>query len=105
MPKIICKNCKAPIDENATFCPYCGISTGKKKEEIVHEVKTEEISNQRSFNDDVFCPKCGSKNIHFVNKTQGGRDFSVSNACCGTILFGPIGLLCGMGKKQKAETV
>lgn len=40
------------------------------------------------------CPKCGSDNTQYVtNNIQ--RGFSGSNACCGYILAGPLGLLCG----------
>lgn len=40
------------------------------------------------------CPKCGSENTQFCTSTSG-RGFSTGKACCGTILLGPLGLLCG----------
>ncbi len=40
------------------------------------------------------CPNCGSENIQFGTSTSGGG-FSFSNSCCGYIMLGPLGLLCG----------
>ena len=40
------------------------------------------------------CPKCGSENVQFATSTSGGG-FSFGNACCGYILAGPLGILCG----------
>lgn len=40
------------------------------------------------------CPKCGSEHIQYATSTSGGG-FSVSDSCCGFILLGPLGLLCG----------
>lgn len=40
------------------------------------------------------CPKCGS--THLSSNKQG---VDAGNACCGALLFGPLGLLCGMTDK------
>lgn len=40
------------------------------------------------------CPYCGSENIQYCTKTSGGG-FSFFDSCCGYILLGPLGLLCG----------
>ena len=49
------------------------------------------------------CPKCGANNSQIINEVSTtGKDYSVGNGCCGWILFGPVGLLCGLcgtGKK------
>lgn len=48
------------------------------------------------------CSKCGSENCQVINEaTTKGKDFSASKGCCGAILFGPIGLLCGACGKGK----
>lgn len=42
------------------------------------------------------CPSCGGRNCTLMTETttkKGG--YSASDGCCGYILFGPIGLLCG----------
>lgn len=42
------------------------------------------------------CPKCYGRNCQIINETTShGKDFSASKGCCGAILFGPIGILCG----------
>lgn len=41
------------------------------------------------------CPRCGSEHIQFATNTYGGGG-SVSKSCCGYILLGPFGILCGM---------
>ncbi len=40
------------------------------------------------------CPKCSSEKIQFGTNTSGGG-FSFSDACCGSIILGPLGVLCG----------
>ncbi len=47
------------------------------------------------------CPNCGSENVHLIYNSSK-RGFKGSDACCGYILMGPIGLLCGaLGSGQK----
>lgn len=43
----------------------------------------------------MICPKCGSENCHFVSQTNTSNG-SFCDGCCGFILFGPIGILCGL---------
>lgn len=52
------------------------------------------------------CPKCGSDNLVIIAETSTkGKDFDVGNACCGLLLFGPIGALCGaMGKGKETSS-
>ncbi len=51
----------------------------------------------------MICPNCGANNSSVINETTTqGKDFDTGNACCGYILLGPIGILCGAcgdGKK------
>lgn len=48
------------------------------------------------------CPKCQSENCTIINEvTTTGKDFSASKGCCGAVLFGPIGILCGACGKGK----
>lgn len=51
------------------------------------------------------CPKCGSENCQIINNINTtGKDFEAGKGCCGAILFGPIGLLCGAcGKGKQIE--
>ena len=54
------------------------------------------------------CPKCGNIYLQSTTETTAtGKDYSASKGCCGAILFGPIGLLCGAcgsGRKIKSTT-
>lgn len=53
------------------------------------------------------CPKCGSNNVQFSTYTKTSS-FSFLDACCGTILMGPLGLLCGLcgiGSKTKESWI
>ena len=43
----------------------------------------------------MICPKCGSENCHFVSRTKTTNG-SFCDGCCGFILLGPIGILCGL---------
>ena len=54
------------------------------------------------------CPKCQNENLQVITETATkGSNFSVWKGCCGRILLGPFGLLCGMcgkGKQMKTTT-
>ncbi|MBQ8550168.1 MAG: hypothetical protein IKL44_05480 [Clostridia bacterium] len=53
------------------------------------------------------CEKCGSENCQIIQETStSGSDFSASKGCCGYLLFGPLGILCGLcgkGKQVKSK--
>ena len=53
------------------------------------------------------CPHCNSENCTIVNAvTTTGKDYSASKGCCGAILLGPLGLLCGAcGEGRKIHNV
>ena len=43
------------------------------------------------------CPKCGSESISsVVDTTTKTKGFDSANACCGYLLFGWFGILCGL---------
>jgi len=46
--------------------------------------------------DKIRCPKCGSTNIHIDKK-----GYSTGKGCCGALLIGPLGLLCGQTGANK----
>lgn len=51
----------------------------------------------------MICPKCGSEKIQFATNTSGGG-YSVGDGCCGYMMLGPLGLLCGAcGSKTETE--
>lgn len=50
------------------------------------------------------CPNCGSEHMHLTSKTSGGG-FSFIDSCCGVILLGPLGILCGsIGSGVRTDT-
>lgn len=42
----------------------------------------------------MICPKCGSENVQFSTNTSGGG-YKAGSGCCGYMILGPLGLLCG----------
>ncbi len=48
----------------------------------------------------VACPKCGSTSVS--GQKEG---FGTKKGCCGAILLGPIGLICGMCGANKMKVV
>ena len=48
------------------------------------------------------CPKCGNSNLQAVTETSTkGKDFSAGKGCCGALMLGPLGVLCGACGKGK----
>lgn len=41
------------------------------------------------------CPYCGSEDVQFATRSYGGGG-SVSRSCCGYLILGPLGILCGL---------
>lgn len=54
----------------------------------------------------VRCPKCNSNNLQVIQEqSTKGKDFSGTKGCCGALLLGPIGILCGhCGKGKQFQT-
>lgn len=52
----------------------------------------------------IKCPACGSTDLTTITESHTtGRDFNSSDACCGYLLCGPLGLLMGVDKKGKQQ--
>jgi len=49
------------------------------------------------------CPRCGGTNIQYVTESDS-QGFGFGKGCCGYILFGPLGLLCGLCGMGKGTT-
>ena len=82
-----CRRCGSEVDEYETKCFECG---EQLKPEISRNV--------------LRCPRCEGSNIQLLSKTEGS-DYDVSSGCCGYILLGPLGLLCGLSSDKTTETV
>jgi ribosomal protein L37AE/L43A len=51
------------------------------------------------------CPKCGSTNVQAVSEiTSKTKGFGLCKGSLGAILFGPVGLLCGLCGMGKSKT-
>jgi hypothetical protein len=78
-------------------------------EEDLHRRKLEQIEQEKLQKLDaslVHCPKCGGTHCRMITKTKtDSTPFGFGDACCGWILFGPIGILCGLcGASSSTET-
>lgn len=63
--------------------------------------RTEDVRGAKESNDDLpRCPNCGSRSIATVKK-----GYSAGTGCCGAILLGPLGLLCGAAKSNQLHNV
>ena len=54
----------------------------------------------------MICPRCKNDGCQIITETKStGKDFSAGKGCCGAILFGPIGILCGVcGEGRKISS-
>lgn len=103
-----CSACGAPNNDDSKFCTTCGerFDTQKKDETYIEEeavVIQEKKEYQNENQNMVSCPNCGSKQIQFITVTEGS-DYDAGNGCCGLLLFGPIGLICGLVNNKKTKT-
>lgn len=70
-----------------------------------------EITVRHRCDENVECPNCHSSNLMLLPETKtdiSGGGYRVGKGCCGWILLGPLGLLCGLcgtGIKSKSQTV
>lgn len=81
-------------------------------EEHMHRRKMEQIETERLQKLDaslVHCPKCGGTHCRMTTQTKTDvTPFGIGDACCGFILLGPLGILCGlcgMGSSTETKTV
>ena len=52
------------------------------------------------------CPNCGEDNCHFMTSSKTStKGFSMGDACCGMLILGPMGILCGLcGIESETKT-
>ena len=49
--------------------------------------------------DSIKCPGCGSNSLRIIESHHTyttDREYDVGSGICGAIIFGPLGLLCGL---------
>lgn len=105
-----CINCGNEIPDRGKFCAVCG-EKALDLQNKVSAMEPEQISpsNPEPVTAPVFprrkvednpCPNCGndSSDCQFISKSQSTTKYSpfgMGDACCGMILLGPAGILCG----------
>ncbi|HKL47163.1 MAG TPA: hypothetical protein VJ878_00715 [Candidatus Izemoplasmatales bacterium] len=100
-----CIYCGRENPNDNRYCAFCGeelnhsqYAQDEPEVEVVDDAK-----NTSSTNHSIHCPNCGSNQIYLRTTETGG--FDTSNACCGYILLGPLGLLCGLASDRESTTV
>ena len=95
---MFCTKCGNQVTRDAQFCTRCGNK--------IENTLTEKII----INDNrPKCPHCGSTNLTFTpvsttNTSGKTKGFGSISACLGFILFGWIGVLCGLCGMGKGKT-
>lgn len=97
-----CKFCGKKNPDGAVFCKECGKNLSGMKDVVKNVPALPEQQETETVGDfDIFsCPSCraDSEFCYPVVKTNvktSGGGYSFWNGCCGLILLGPLGLLCG----------
>lgn len=91
---VTCEGCGVMISEKAPKCPHCGAFV--KSRSRFRDIFTTSYQTGR-------CPKCGSTNIQGIAQTDI-KGFGAGKGCCGAILLGPFGFLCGLCGMGKGKT-
>lgn len=78
-------------------------------EEELHRKRLENIELEKLQKLDAsltHCPKCGGTRCQMITESKSStKPFDLGDACCGAILLGPVGILCGLcGMESTAET-
>lgn len=77
----------------------------EEHKERVEEMQKAQLQEQESR---MQCPNCGGRNCTLMTETTTKKDgYSAADGCCGLVLFGPLGLLCGAcgsGEETKTKT-
>ncbi|HBA56031.1 MAG TPA: hypothetical protein DCZ04_16690 [Syntrophorhabdus aromaticivorans] len=98
MPAGFCSKCGKELQEDVIFCSSCGAKVGNT-DTLPRRSAIDEILDTQSkaeADDDIRCPNCKSKNVAPMRRGYSGK-----NACWGSLLFGPFGLLCGQSGANK----
>ena len=89
-------------------CPQCGIPGSKFTEQ---DIKSQSLRPDSPDARKLLCPNCHSTDLIPITETRtdiSGGGYGVGKGCCGWVLLGPFGLLCGLcgtGVKSHSKTV
>lgn len=117
---MFCSKCGSEIQEGGKFCNHCGAPLVEENDDwdviplepdpsytpevndLIYNLPELETSNGSG----VHCPRCKSKKIQALLKSDVKGGYRVGRGCLGWLLFGPLGLLCGaIGKKSKVTVI
>lgn len=93
---MFCGKCGSSIDGH-NYCPNCGTPCNVPSPS---NASTNPCPQRK-------CPKCGSTDFElavYSDTKSHGKDFSVGQGCLGYLLFGPLGILCGLCGQGKTTT-
>ena len=97
---MFCGKCGTSLPEGTKFCHTCGWQIPQPS---IHTNQPIVESPKNKSERLLKCPKCGSEHIQFATSTET-KGFSVGSSCCGYILLGPLGLLCGLCGAGESKT-
>lgn len=93
---MFCGKCGSSVDRH-NYCPNCGTPCNLPNPNNANPSSRPQHK----------CPKCGGTEfdlaVYSDTKSQG-KDFSVGQGCLGYLLFGPLGILCGLCGQGKTTT-
>ena len=91
--------------DNKPHIPVGINATNPPTQNVVTLNEQAENANVHTQSSGFHCPRCGSHDILPVSEVSTtGKDFKASDACCGFLMCGPLGLLCGATGKGKQTT-
>ena len=106
---MFCRFCGEKNSDNAAFCKKCGKKLTNESanappvspvELYAKQYAEQYVDSMLQKSEAAFCPFCSAGHeychpIAKVNVKTSGGGYRFCNGCCGYILLGPIGLLCG----------
>lgn len=98
---MFCAKCGQTLPDDAMFCHKCGWKVPQAENEPEPQVNAAPAPKQKR--QSLKCPKCGSEDVQFATSTSTSG-ISAGDACCGYMLLGPLGLLCGLAGAGKSTT-
>lgn len=107
-----CPYCDSEIQDDAKYCEMCGMPLNMIERRPTRIQTPTSIPEPIQFTYEELvqqgdCPNCGAPFADCVplvkTTVSGSGGYSLFSGCCGTVLLGPLGILCGL-RKQRLTT-